>query len=159
MTCIKILASQMGVVSCGDGGRDSSVHILSCGACAFRVGRRMRMRCEDVGFPDQRGVVVTPSEQAQPRASESREQIPAPARRPPACGSQDAGVCTLHHPALRPPTKHRAFIVEVCTWMPRVIPFSTYSSVVSPARRDVTGHIASWLRAQPEHTQHGHVDG
>ena len=34
MICIKILASQMGVVSCGDGGRDSSLHILSCGACA-----------------------------------------------------------------------------------------------------------------------------
>ena len=121
-------------MSCGDSGRDSSVHILPCGACAFRAGRRMRMRCEDVGCPDHRGVVVTPSEQAQPRASESREQIPAPARRPPACGSQDAGVCTLHHPALRPPTKHRAFIVEVCTWMPRVIPFSTHSSVASPAQ-------------------------
>ena len=59
---------------------------------------------------------------------------------------------------MAPPTKHRAFIVEVCTWMPRVIPFSTHSSVVTS-----TGHIAPWLRAQPEHTQHGHaqvdVDG
>ena len=106
MTCIKILASQMGVVSCGDGGRDSSVHILSCGACAFRVGRRMRMRCEDVGFPDQRGVVVTPSEQAFLVLEENvwREHARVHAR-----------------PVLCP----LAFIVEVCTWMPRVIAFST----------------------------------
>ena len=76
---------------------------------------------------------------AQPRASESREQIPAPARRPPACGSQDAGVCTLHHPALRPPTKHRAFIVEVCTWMPRVIAFSTQA------------HTALWRHQHRSH--------
>jgi hypothetical protein len=115
MTCIKILASQMGVVSCGDGGRDSSVHILSCGACAFRVGRRMRMRCEDVGFPDQRGVVVTPSEQAFLVLEENvwREHARVHAR-----------------PVLCP----LAFVVEVCTWMPRVIPFSTHSSVASPAQ-------------------------
>ena len=115
MTCIKILASQMGVVSCGDGGRDSSLHILSCGACAFRVGRRMRMRCEDVGCPDQRGVVVTPSEQAFLVLEENvwREHARVHAR-----------------PVLCP----LAFIVEVCTWMPRVIPFSTHSSVASPAQ-------------------------
>ena len=114
MTCIKILASQMGVVSCGDGGRDSSLHILSCGACAFRVGRRMRMRCEDVGCPDQRGVVVTPSEQAFLVLEENvwREHARVHAR-----------------PVLCP----LAFVVEVCTWMPRVIPFSTHSSVTSPA--------------------------
>ena len=115
MTCIKILASQMGVVSCGDGGRDSSLHILSCGACAFRAGRRMRMRCEDVGCPDQRGVVVTPSEQAFLVLEENvwREHARVHAR-----------------PVLCP----LAFIVEVCTWMPRVIPFSTHSSVASPAQ-------------------------
>ena len=72
------------------------------------------MRCEDVGCPDHRGVVVTPSEQAFLVLEENvwREHARVHAR-----------------PVLCP----LAFVVEVCTWMPRVIPFSTHSSVTSPA--------------------------
>ena len=84
------------------------------------------MRCEDVGFPDQRGVVVTPSEQAFLVLEENvwREHARVHAR-----------------PVLCP----LAFVVEVCTWMPRVIPFSTHSSVASPAQ--VTSHRGCALTA------------
>ena len=73
------------------------------------------MRCEDVGCPDHRGVVVTPSEQVFLVLEENvwREHARVHAR-----------------PVLCP----LAFVVEVCTWMPRVIPFSTHSSVASPAQ-------------------------
>jgi len=78
------------------------------------------MRCEDVGCPDQRGVVVTPSEQAFLVLEENvwREHARVHAR-----------------PVLCP----LAFIVEVCTWMPRVIAFSTQS------------HTALWRHQHRSH--------